>query len=104
MASVQEIAVQKAYTIGRRGEYRDYFDLYTILQENVMTLNTIIKTAEDKYGNIFNSKLFLEQLVYFDDLLTLEIIPFDSAELPHPQEVKAYFEKAVKSYLSKGLQ
>lgn len=28
--SVPEIALQKAYTIGRRGEYRDYFDLYVI--------------------------------------------------------------------------
>ena len=32
---VREIALQKAYTIGRRGEYRDYFDLYTILKRNV---------------------------------------------------------------------
>lgn len=28
--SVQDIAIKKAYTIGRRGEYRDYFDIYTI--------------------------------------------------------------------------
>src|SRR3989338_2797980 len=32
LASIQEIAVMKAYTIGRRGTFKDYVDLYYILK------------------------------------------------------------------------
>ncbi len=101
IASVDEISVQKAYTVGRRGEFRDYFDIYTILQRKLMTLDTIIQAAEKKYKELFNSKLFLEQLVYFDDLLNFNIIPVDKAPSPDPLQIKSFFEQEVKTYINK---
>jgi hypothetical protein len=101
IASVDEISVQKAYTVGRRGEFRDYFDIYTILQRKLMTLDTIIQAAEKKYKELFNSKLFLEQLVYFDDLLNFNIIPVDKALSLEPQQIKSFFEQEVKTYINK---
>lgn len=98
--SVKDIAVQKAYTIGRRGEYRDYFDLYSILSKGYIDLNELIKTAEQVYGGLFNSKIFLEQLVYFDDLLSFDIIPVKTGKIPAKEEVKDFFESLVKSYLA----
>ncbi len=93
---VKEIALQKAYKIGRRGEYRDYFDLYTILNEGHINLKEIISGAKIAYNGAFDEKLFLEQLVYFKDLQNFDIIPSNKTGQATPDEVKLYFEKIVK--------
>lgn len=97
--SAKDIAIQKAYTIGRRGEYRDYFDLYIILKERYMNFVDIISWAKKIYGGAFEKKLLLQQLVYFGDLLNLDIVPASSHFLPKPQEVKNFFEDLVKKDL-----
>ncbi len=68
MLSAAEVAVDKAYTIGRRGKYRDYMDLFFILSHKISSLDTIIRLADKKYGAEFNSRLFLEQLIYLEDI------------------------------------
>jgi len=73
LLSVREIAATKAYTIGRRGSYKDYVDLYFILLEGYTTLTEIIERAEKKFAFDFNSRLFLEQLVFLDDVEVTEI-------------------------------
>ena len=97
--SVQEIAIKKAYTIGRRGAYRDYFDLYTILKNEHITLKEIIVIAEDVYKALFNSKLFLEQLVYFKDPPDFDIESVGNASIPTPETIKRYLEDIVATYL-----
>lgn len=72
--SVPEIAATKSYTIGRRGSFKDYVDLYYSIVEGVIGLSEIINLAENKYGGSFNSRLFLEQLVYMSDIADTEII------------------------------
>src|SRR3989338_2218984 len=101
VASIDEIAAQKAYTIGRRGEYRDYFDVHAILTRTPITLSTIIRDSERKYGTLFNSKLFLEQLVYFTDLRDTSIIPVSDERIPKPEQIKTFFEQEVKKYLAR---
>ena len=73
LLSVREIAATKAYTIGRRGAYKDYIDLYFILSEQHATLTDIIDIAEKKFGVEFNSRLFLEQLIFLDDVEATDI-------------------------------
>lgn len=68
MLSVKEIAATKAYTIGRRGSYKDYIDLYFVFSERYATLTEVIELAEKKYGSEFNGRLFLEQLVFLADI------------------------------------
>ena len=63
-----EIAATKAYTIGRRGSFKDYIDVYFVLSNKLTTLDEIINLAEQKYGADFNARLFLEQLVYLEDI------------------------------------
>lgn len=100
---VKEIAVQKAYTLSRRGEYRDYFDLYTIFRQRVISLSEVAKIARKVYGNLFSPKLYLEQLVYFDDLLDFEIIDARKEQkLPTPLAVKQFLEEQVRGYLKEG--
>lgn len=101
--SIEDIAIKKAYTIGRRGEYRDYFDLYTILKHDYITLPELIAKAKKIYGSVFEEKIFLEQLVYFGDLLNFDLVPTDPKPLPKPLpkpvDVKHFFEELVKVYI-----
>lgn len=74
MLDIKEIAATKAYAIGRRGTLRDYVDLYFILKDGHSTIEKIIETARKKYNNEFNSRLFLEQLIYLNDIEEENII------------------------------
>lgn len=96
---IKDIAIKKAYTIGRRGEYRDYFDLYMILKNNYMDLSELIEAAKKIYGSVFDEKIFLTQLIYFDDLRNFDIIPIHKSSLPAPEEVKRFFENLIKNYV-----
>lgn len=97
--SVKDIAIKKAYTIGRRGEYRDYFDLYTILKNGYMGLPDLIAETKKIYGSVFEEKIFLQQLVYFGDLLNFDIILPAKKTAPLPDDVKHFFEVLVKEYV-----
>lgn len=97
--SIPEIAIQKAYTIGRRGEYRDYFDLYTILKRGYIDLRQITANSKEVYGSVFNEKLFLEQLVYFGDLSSFSVIPVTNKSLPQPEDIKQFLADKVKGYV-----
>jgi hypothetical protein len=94
LLSVREIAMTKAYTIGRRGSYKDYIDLYFVLAERHATLNDIIVGAEQKFGADFNSRLFLEQLVYLDDLTDTNV-RFIKPEVT-PRDIQTFFEDRVR--------
>ena len=43
-------------------------DVYAIVSGGHITLAELITLAERKYGDAFDARLFLEQLVYFDDI------------------------------------
>jgi len=73
LLNVKEIAAAKTYAIGRRGSYKDYIDLYFIISEKHSLLSEIVDLAERTYGGEFNSRLFLEQLVYLEDIKDTEI-------------------------------
>lgn len=91
---IPELATTKAYTIGRRGSFKDYVDLFFVLSGNHSNLDQIMELAEKKYGNEFNSRLFLEQLVYLDDVEEINLIflkePVDKKQIEDffVQEVK----------------
>jgi hypothetical protein len=94
LLSIREIAATKAYTIGRRGSYKDYVDLYFIIAENHAALPDIIQDAEAKFGVDFNSRLFLEQLVFLTDLTDIEIQFLKPPVLPN--DVQAFFEARIR--------
>lgn len=71
--ALPELGATKAYTIGRRGELKDYIDMYFLLKQGASTLGEIIDLAQKKYGDGFDARLFFEQLVYFDDIEEVDI-------------------------------
>lgn len=96
---LNDISADKAYTIGRRGTWRDYYDLFTLLDKDFFELSQIIKFAERKYNSLFNKRLFLEQLTYFDDINDYAIEPLKGKILVSAKEVKRKLETEVKKYL-----
>ena len=94
MLSVREIGATKAYTIGRRGTYKDYVDLYFIIAEHHASLEEIIGLAERKFRHEFNSRLFTEQLLFMDDVQDYKI---DFLKLPvTPAGVTAFFREKIR--------
>lgn len=91
----KDIALDKAHTIGRRGEWRDYVDLCLIIKKG-FPLKNIIKGTQKKFGDSFSEKLFLSQLVYFGDLkdFTIDFI----GEKYSQKEIKNFLEKEVERY------
>ena len=94
LLSIPEIATTKAYTLGRRGSYKGYVDLYFVIAEGYTTLLDIITGAEKKFESEFNSRLFLEQLVYLSDLDDIEI-QFIKPTIT-PQAIQRFFEERIK--------
>ena len=92
LSSFKDIASDKAYAIGRRPEYRDYVDLFIILK-NGFSLEKVINDAKEKFNGEFSEKLFLSQLVYFEDLkdFTVEFVK----EKYNANEVRDFFKRAV---------
>jgi hypothetical protein len=73
MLSVREIGATKAYTIGRRGTFKDYVDLYSIVSAGHASLVDVVRLADRKFGDAFNSRLFAEQLLFMDDVRDYEV-------------------------------
>jgi len=94
LLNVKEIAATKAYTIGRRGTYKDYADLYFIISKDFLSLDKIIEISDKKYGSEFNSRLFLEQLIYLEDVDDSEILFLK--EKMDKKYLKNFFENEIK--------
>ncbi len=95
LSSYKDIASDKAYAIGRRPEYRDYVDLFFILKEG-FTLKKIIDDSKEKFSAEFSEKLFLSQLIYFEDIkdFTIEFINNPLSI----EEIKSFFKNIVSGY------
>lgn len=80
----------KAYALGRRNMWKDYIDLYFLLKFK-LTIDDLIAKAKIIFENNFNSKLFREQLCYFDDIDRSESIDFVDIA-PDDKEVQEFLE------------
>jgi len=61
------LAAMKAYALGRRVKWKDYVDLYFIMEKH-HSMREICDKSMDIFGNEFNEKIFREQLAYFEDV------------------------------------
>ena len=96
LASVKELGAVKAYTIGRRGEYKDYIDLYYLLYEKHTSIKEIIELTKKKYKNDFSDRLFLEQLIYLDDINITDITLLKQEHFTKEQ-LKTFFGEQIKN-------
>lgn len=96
LLSAKEILVTKAYTIGRRSSLKDYIDLFVGVGEGFATLEEVLRLAREKYKASFNDRLFLEQLLYLDDLAP-DTVRMLAREAPTKQGLVEFFSKAIQS-------
>jgi hypothetical protein len=90
------LAAMKAYALGRRAKWKDYVDLYFIIRDHYSVQAISDKTAEIFQGN-FNSKLFHEQLCYFEGIDYREEVEYLISDSPSDEEVKRFLiEKAIE--------
>ena len=96
LASIREIAAMKAFAVGRRLSYKDYVDWYFLLKEKHVGLEDAIAFCQKKFGNDFNDRLFLGQLVSLEEIATQKIDflgnPVDRAT------VQRFLREAVRSF------
>lgn len=74
MPSLLSLGAMKAYALGRRAKWKDYVDLYFII--NRFSLRNLADKANKIFGKEFNEKLFREQLAYFKDVDYTETVDF----------------------------
>lgn len=107
IADVRDIACMKAYALGRRATFRDYLDLYFVLRGTGVTLDSLILDCVRKFvtdgHRLFSQKLFLEQLVYTEDVedrdVTLRLLFERPDGVPTASDVDQYLRQSVKEYL-----
>ena len=94
--SLEDLASNKAYVIGRRGAWRDYVDLFFILKNGV-EFAKVIAEAKKRFGGAFSEKLFLEQLTYYGDLddFTADFLGASY----NPKDTQNFFQKVVRDFL-----
>ena len=90
LPEIDELGAMKAYALGRRSQWKDYVDLFFLLKFK-LSIDEIIAKAKDLFSTHFNTKLFREQLCYFDDIDSSESIDYlDYA--PEADEIKSFLE------------
>lgn len=99
LMNIVDIATNKALIQGRRPKWRDYIDLYFLLKDSYINLEELIKLSATKFSTDFSEKLFLEQLVYWDDVRSYQI-EFIEKDID-PDEIKTYLINTVKEYKRK---
>ena len=89
---ILEIGAMKAYTLGRRATFKDYVDLFFVLKSN--PLEEIINLAQKKYQDKFDPRLFLEQLIYLEDVQEEKLVFLKEAV--SKAEIANFFQQKVK--------
>ena len=75
MPDLLTLAAMKAYALGQRAKWKDYVDLYFIMQK-YHGVTAIAEKAQTLFGHEFNEKLFRTQLTFFQDINYAEQVEY----------------------------
>lgn len=75
MPDLLTLAAMKAYALGRRAKWKDYVDLYFVINK-YHSIKKIAKKGKEIFKGEFNERIFREALSYFDDVNYDETIDF----------------------------
>ncbi len=87
MPDIADLAAMKAYALGRRAKWKDYVDLYFVIQ-NLGSIKPIAERAHKIFKDEFNEKNFRSQLAYFKDIDYSEKIIFQPGFEIGDKEIK----------------
>lgn len=95
MPDLLTLAAMKIYALGRRAKWKDYIDLYFIL-EKYHGIDKIIQRAKKIFKQEFNEKIVRAQLSYFDDIdYSEKVIYMPGFKVPDATVKKALVEFSI---------
>ena len=96
VATLEQIAIMKVNVLFLRAKYRDYYDLYFLLQH--FDLNEIYKLSKDVLDGI-NFKLFINAIIYIDDIEDENITYLEPIKNISLFEIRDKIEQKIKKEL-----
>lgn len=96
--SLIDLAAMKAYALGRRSKWKDYVDLYFLLNHQ-FSIEQISKRSTEIFGELFSEKLFRSQLSYFDDIDYTESVDYILKPIEET-EIKSFLTAKSVDFLS----
>ena len=87
LPDLSTLAAMKAYALGRRAKWKDYVDLYWIMENNCGIVK-IIRKAKEIFGAEFNEKNFRRQIAYFKDIDYTETVDWLSGFKVSDKKIK----------------
>jgi hypothetical protein len=94
MPTLSTLAAMKAFALGRRAKWKDYVDMYFILQ-NHFTISEICRECEILFTDQFSEKLFRQQLAFHKDIDFSEPVEFMGEPIPENTIKEFLIEKAI---------
>ena len=92
MPDLLTLAAMKLFALGRRAKWKDYIDLYFIM-EKYHGLEKIIQRTKKIFGKEFNERSIREQLTYFKDINYSEKVEYlKGFEIPDEKIKKGLIE------------
>jgi hypothetical protein len=88
LPSLKTLGAMKAYALGRRAKWKDYVDLFFLLKYH-FTIEEISEEAIRIFGQLFNEKLFRQQLSFHKDIDYSEPVEF-LISVPPEEEIKQF--------------
>lgn len=89
------LGAMKFYTLGRRWKWKDYVDVYFLLNSGY-NLSNLSFIADEIFGWWYNEKLLREQLCYYEDIDYTEQVEY-IGENPSNDTIKKYLcQKAIE--------
>ena len=96
------LAAMKAFALGGRAKWKDYVDLYFILNAGITLDEIIVKTDalfNSANATLFNYRNFMEQLMYYADVSYEEEVIYVGSKKPTNEEIKDYLTKMSLDFL-----
>jgi len=87
MPDLLTLGAMKAYALGRRAKWKDYVDLYFIINK-YHSIEKIVKKSKEIFKGEFNERIFREALSYFNDINYTEPIEFLPGFEASDEEIK----------------
>jgi hypothetical protein len=91
-----DLAAMKAYALGHGSKWKDYLDLYFILQNNY-SISQISERASELFSGLFSEKLFRAHLCYFKGISFEEHVEFLPGFETDEQTIKDFLIEAALS-------
>jgi predicted nucleotidyltransferase component of viral defense system len=104
ISSIEDIAINKVHALYERGEPKDVFDLYLILQKRKLTIRLLLRLVKEKFGtDIDYVQLNAQALKAIDRMKDIKPLMI-SKTLYKADEMRDFFQTEANKYLRKKVK